>query len=132
MAVAVSVYIPVAKMVERSGKKKPFIAATFGFFSAFPLVLLFSKTLSALAVAFVVRGLKEFGEPTRKALILDLSPENGRAGTYGAYYFVRDAVVALAAFGGGLLWEVSPRANLLTAFAFGVLGTAYFLLRCEE
>lgn len=132
MTVAVLIYLPVARLVEKTGRKKPFIAATFGFFTAFPLVLLFSRTLPALAAAFAVRGLKEFGEPTRKALILDLSPENGRAGTYGAYYFARDAVVALAAFGGGLLWEVSPAANLLTAFAFGLLGTAYFLLRCEE
>ena len=132
MTVAVLIYIPVARMVEKTGRKKPYIAATFVFFTAFPLALLFSRTLPALAAAFAVRGLKEFGEPTRKALILDLSPENGRAGAYGAYYFVRDAVVALAAFGGGFLWEASPRANLLTAFAFGVLGTAYFLLRCED
>jgi MFS family permease len=38
-------------------------------------------------VAFILRGLKEFGEPTRKALIMDLSPDSCRAGMFGLYYF---------------------------------------------
>jgi hypothetical protein len=29
-----------------------------------------------MTVAFIIRGLKEFGEPTRKALIMDLAPED--------------------------------------------------------
>ena len=49
-------------------------------FTLFPLVLLFSKSFGMLVVAFVLRGLKEFGEPTRKALILELSPEGRRRG----------------------------------------------------
>jgi hypothetical protein len=56
--------------------KKPFVVATFFFFSLFPLLLLFSQTISWLVVAFILRGLKEFGEPTRKALIMDLSPDS--------------------------------------------------------
>jgi len=35
-------------------------------------------------------------------------------------------VVSIAAFGGAFLWQVSPEANLLTAFAFGILGTLGF------
>jgi hypothetical protein len=45
---------------------------------------------------------------------------------FGLYYLVRDVVVSLAAFGGALLWRHSPQVNLATAFAFGVLGTAWF------
>jgi len=37
--------------------------------------LLFCRSFETLIPAFILRGLKEFGEPTRKALILDLSPE---------------------------------------------------------
>jgi MFS family permease len=73
MATAVLVYIPVAYMADRS-TKKPFVVATF--FSLFPLVLLFSHSIGWLVVAFILRGLKEFGEPTRKALIMDLSPDS--------------------------------------------------------
>ena len=129
---AVLIYIPVAWLVEKNKTKKPYIAITFGFFSAFPLVLLFSKSLSMLVFAFIIRGLKEFGEPTRKALILDLAPEANKALTYGAYYFVRDTVVAAAALAGGFLWMVSPQLNFIVAFICGLAGTAYFLAYCEE
>ena len=132
MTSAILIYVPVAWLVEKNRTKKPYIAITFGFFAAFPLVLLFSTSLSMLVFAFFIRGLKEFGEPARKALILDLAPEANKALTYGAYYFVRDTVVAAAAMAGGFLWLVSPQLNLLTAFVCGAAATAYFLLYCEE
>ncbi|MDP2865089.1 MAG: MFS transporter [Elusimicrobiota bacterium] len=132
MCSAILIYIPVAWLVEKTKTKKPYIAITFAFFSAFPLVLMFSKSFSALVFAFIIRGFKEFGEPARKALILDLAPEANKALTYGAYYFVRDTVVAAAALAGGLLWAVSPQLNLVAAFVCGLAGTAYFLAYCEE
>jgi len=125
---AVLVYIPVAYMADRFGKK-PFVLITFVFFSAFPLALLHAQSLGPLAAAFVLRGLKEFGEPTRKALIMDLAPEGRKAAMFGLYYLVRDVLVAFAAFGGALLWRVSPELNLKVAFVFGVAGTLWFALR---
>jgi len=132
MCSAILIYIPVAWLVEKNKTKKPYIAITFAFFSAFPLVLMFSSSLSMLAFAFVIRGLKEFGEPARKALILDLAPEANKALTYGAYYFFRDAIVALAALAGGFLWLADPRLNFICAFACGLAGTAYFIAYCKE
>jgi len=131
MATAVLVYIPVAYLADR-GHKKPFVVMTFVFFALFPLVLLYSRSFELLVVAFVLRGLKEFGEPTRKALIMDLAPENRKAGMFGLYYLIRDVVVSVAAFGGALLWTISPRVNLLTATAFGALGTVWFALRGRD
>lgn len=151
MATAMVIYIPVAYLADRS-TKKPFVVATFGFFTLFPLVLLFSRSFWPMVVAFIIRGMKEFGEPTRKALIMDLAPEGRKAGTFGVYYLLRDIVVSLAAFGGALLWDAStvaklfdvlgaghsllpwiesvtsPTTNFLTAFGFGVAGTLYFAL----
>lgn len=127
MATAVLVYIPVAYLADRS-TKKPFVLVTFVFFSLFPLLLLFSRSLEWLIVAFILRGLKEFGEPTRKALIMDLSPNSCKAGMFGLYYLIRDVFVTAAALGGAVLWQISPQTNLLTAFAFGILGTAGFAL----
>ena len=101
---------------------------TFVFFTLFPLVLLFSRSFILLILAFLVRGLKEFGEPTRKALIMDLAPEDRKAGMFGLYYLLRDVIVTVAAFGGAFLWEISPATNLLTAFGFGILGTLWFAL----
>jgi len=125
MATALLVYIPVAWLADRS-TKKPFVVATFVFFTLFPGVLFFSRSLPLLVLAFILRGLKEFGEPTRKALILDLAPEDRKAGTFGLYYLVRDVVVSLAAFGGAFLWRASPALNLWVATGFGLLGTFYF------
>jgi len=127
MATAVLVYIPVAYLADRT-VKKPFVLITFAFFTLFPLVLLFSRSLVWLIPAFVVRGLKEFGEPTRKSLIMDLAPDDCKAGMFGLYYLIRDIVVSLAALGGAFLWQISPAANLLTACAFGVMGTVGFAL----
>jgi MFS family permease len=128
---AVLVYIPVAYMADRFGKK-PFVLITFGFFTLFPLALLQAQSLWPLTAAFVLRGLKEFGEPTRKALIMDLAPEGRKAAMFGLYYLVRDVIVSVAAFSGALLWQISPRVNLLTAFGFGVLGTAWFAWRGKD
>lgn len=128
---AVLCYIPVAYLADRLGKK-PFVLATFVFFTLFPLTLLFSQSLWPLIGAFVVRGLKEFGEPTRKALIMDLAPENRKAAMFGLYYLMRDVVVSFAALGGAFLWQVNPRWNLLSAFAFGTLGTIWFALRGRD
>ncbi len=127
MAVAILVYIPVAYLADRS-TKKPFVLMTFVFFTLFPLVLLYSKSIEWLVVAFIFRGLKEFGEPTRKALIMDLAPDRCKAGMFGLYYLIRDMVVSLAALGGAFLWQISPEANLITAFGFGVLGTLGFAI----
>lgn len=128
---AVLVYIPVAYMADRFGKK-PFVLITFAFFTCFPLALMHAQSLGPLVAVFVLRGLKEFGEPTRKALIMDLAPEGRKAAMFGLYYLIRDVVVAFAAFAGALLWGVSPELNLKVAFAFGVMGTLWFAWRGQD
>jgi MFS family permease len=127
MITAMLVYIPVAYLADR-GTKKPFVVTTFVFFTLFPLVLLFSHNVWMFVLAFIIRGLKEFGEPTRKALIMDLAPEGQKAAMFGLYYLLRDVIVSLAAFSAGWLWNISPQANFLTAFGFGVIGTLFFAL----
>lgn len=125
MVTAILVYIPVAYMADKYGKK-PFVLITFGFFTFFPLILYYSRSFWMFVLAFIIRGLKEFGEPTRKALIMDLAPEDAKARTFGIYYFIRDVIVSLAALSSAFLWNVSPRTNFMTAFAFGVIGMIVF------
>jgi MFS family permease len=127
MATAMLVYIPVAYLADRS-TKKPFVVITFIFFTLFPLALLFAGSFEILAFAFILRGLKEFGEPTRKALIMDLAPEDRKAAMFGLYYLMRDVIVSVAAFGGAFLWLIGPQVNFTVAFVFGVIGTASFAL----
>ena len=125
MATAVMVYIPVAYMADRS-TKKPFVLLTFAFFTFFPLVLLYSRSMEWLVLAFILRGLKEFGEPTLKSLIMDLTPERCKSALFGLYYLIRDFIVGFATIGGAFLWQINPQANLFTAFGFGVIGTIGF------
>jgi len=131
MVTAMLIYIPVAYLADRS-TRKPFVAITFFNFTAFPLVLFFCHSFTAFIFAFILRGLKEFGEPTRKAMILDMAPRGAEAGTFGAYYLIRDVIVSLAAFGGAWLWQANPQLNFFIACAFGVLGTLYFILRVQN
>lgn len=126
MITATLIYIPVASFSDRL-ERKPFVVITFIFFSIFPLFLYFSTSYLLLIFAFIIRGLKEFGEPTRKAMIMELSVKNAEARSFGLYYFVRDFIVSFAAFIGGFLWQISPELNLFTATVTGVVGTIYFM-----
>jgi MFS family permease len=130
MITAMLVYIPVAYLADR-GSRKPYVAITFFNFTIFPLVLWFSHSFTMLVVAFIIRGLKEFGEPTRKSLILAFAPEGAKASTFGTYYLIRDVIVSIAAFGGAWLWKASPQINFFVASAFGALGLIYFIARVK-
>jgi hypothetical protein len=88
-----------------------------------------ASSFAWLVPVFVLRGLKEFGEPTRKALIVELAPEGQKAAMFGLYYLVRDGAVTVAAVAGALLWEIGPQVNFGAAFACGVLGTVWYALR---
>jgi MFS family permease len=125
MVTAMICYIPVAHLADKYGRR-PFVLATFGFFTLFPLSLLWAHNFAWLALAFVVRGLKEFGEPARKALIIGEATPELRARTYGAYYLIRDCVVTTGSFLGAWLWWISPQANFLGAAVCGGLGTIWF------
>jgi MFS family permease len=128
MFTAMLIYVPVAALADR-GTKRPWVVATFVNFTLFPIVLAFSGSFACLVVAFIVRGLKEFGEPTRKALILDLAPKGHAASAFGLYYLIRDVIVAAAAFGGAFLWRVDPRLNFGVAALCGLAGTLWFARR---
>lgn len=125
MVTAMLCYIPVAHLADKHGQR-PFVLATFVFFTLFPVSLLWAHDFAWLAVAFVVRGLKEFGEPARKALIIAQAPAEFPARTYGAYYLIRDCVVTLGSFVGAWLWSVSPQANFIGAALLGGAGALWF------
>ena len=125
MVTAMFCYIPVAHLADKYGRR-PFVLVTFVFFTLFPLTLLWAHDFKWLALAFVVRGLKEFGEPARKALIIGEAAPELRARTYGAYYLIRDCTVTSGSFLGAWLWYVNPQANFIGAAICGALGTIWF------
>jgi MFS family permease len=125
MVTAMVCYIPVAHLADKYGRR-PFVLATFVFFTLFPLSLLWAHNFAWLVLAFVVRGLKEFGEPARKALIISEAAPELRARTYGAYYLIRDCTVTTGSFLGAWLWSISPQVNFLGAAICGGFGTIWF------
>ena len=125
MVTAMFCYIPVAHLADKYGRR-PFVLITFVFFTLFPVTLLWAHDFKWLALAFVVRGLKEFGEPARKALIIGEAVPELRARTYGAYYLIRDCAVTSGSFLGAWLWSVSPQANFIGAALCGALGIVWF------
>jgi MFS family permease len=126
MITALLIYIPVAWLADRS-HKKPFVVITFINFTLFPLVFWFARGFEIFVLAFILRGLKEFGEATRKALILDLAPEGQKAASFGAYYLVRDIFVSISAVAGAFIWRANPDMVFFAAAILGALGTLYFI-----
>ncbi len=131
MTTSILSYVPAARLADRTGRK-PFVIATFVAFSLFPLAVVVSGSFTWLVLAFVVGGLRELGEPARKALIVDLARTSLRARSIGLYYLVRSVAIAPAAFVGGLLWKVAPSLPFYVATAIGLIGTAAFAFTVDE
>ncbi|HVT44650.1 MAG TPA: MFS transporter [Thermoanaerobaculia bacterium] len=128
---AILVYLPAARIADRIGRK-PFVIATFLAFSLFPLAVVLSSSFADLAFAFVIGGLREIGEPARKALIIDLSDERLRARSVGLYYLIRSVAIAPSAVAGGLLWRFSPDLPFYVALVIGLAGTVLFAATVRE
>ena len=126
MAAAMLCIIPASYYADRHARE-PFVIATFVMFTLFPISLLVSRSFPALVVAFAIRGLKEFGDTSRKALIIGYSDSERRGQMVGAYYLVRDLIVSTGAILGAYLWKLGPGLNFLGAAALGLAGTIFYV-----
>ena len=131
MTVSILVYIPAGKIADRIGRK-PFVIVTFFSFALFPLAIIFAMNFGFLILAFVIGGLREIGEPSRKAMIVDSARDDLRARSVGLYYLIRSLSITPAAAIGGLLWRISPQVPFAVAGVIGLLGTIVFTLTVEE
>jgi MFS family permease len=131
MATAIIVYIPAARIADRIGRK-PFVVATFAAFSLFPIAVVLSTGFATLILAFIVGGLREIGEPSRKALIIDVAVPHLRARSVGIYYLLRSLAITPAAFIGGLLWKITPALPFFVAGGIGMIGTILFVATVSE
>jgi len=131
MLAAILCIIPAAHYADRYGRE-PFVIVTFIMFTLFPIGLLVSKSFSALVIAFAIRGFKEFGDTSRKALIIGYCDPTRCGQMVGAYYLVRDLIVSAGAILGAYLWSVNPIANFLGAAAIGIAGTIFYIKTIRE
>jgi MFS family permease len=131
MITSIVVYIPAGRIADRVGRK-PFVIATFLCFALFPLAVVLASGFPSLVVAFIIGGLREIGEPSRKAMIVDFAEAHLRARTVGLYYLVRSLTITPSAAIGGLLWKVMPQTPFIIACAIGIIGTIVFAITVEE
>jgi hypothetical protein len=76
------IYLPAAKAADRVGRT-PFIIATFCAFALYPLAIIAAHDFTGLVIAFIIGGLREIGEPARKAMIVDFAQPELRARSVG-------------------------------------------------
>lgn len=124
--VSLVLYLPSGRLAEMTGRRS-LIALTFLFFALFPLSVQWAYGIGSLIGAFVIGGLKEAGEPARKALIVDLADPMQRGRVVGVYYSIRNLLIVPAGAIGGLLWTHSPQLPLRVAGAVGLLGVVVYL-----
>jgi MFS family permease len=131
LATAIAVYVPSAKLADQVGRK-PFVITTFLFFALYPISVILAHNFWLLVLAFVIGGLREIGEPSRKAMIVDLGVPQLRARSVGLYYLIRSLSITPASAIGGLLWKIRPEVPFLVAGIIGVGGTILFAATVEE
>jgi MFS family permease len=130
-ATNIVLYVIIGPLASREGlAKKPYIGLTFVFFALFPLSLAAMGGplgLIGLALAFVVGGMREIGEPARKAMIADLVPPEVKTQAIGLYWSVRSLAVMWASPCGAVIWILGERLQpgsgpIMTFIAAGTVG----------
>lgn len=138
---ALITYVPMGKLIDRARSPKPFIGLTFVLFALFPINLVVLPKLLpsvgvpvfwALSLVFVLNGLRELGEPARKALISSGFPSEVRARSVGLYWGIRSFAFFPAPIISYLLWsKLGPDLTFLIGGGIGLLGTAWFWVRVK-
>ena len=133
---ALMTYIPMAKWIDRSQSPQPFILVSLFLFSLFPISLvvlprladgLGLPVLAGLVLAYVLNGLRELGEPARKALISGGFDQKIRARAIGLYWGMRSFAFCPAPLVAAYLWtKIGPDLTFLIGGSIGLAGTAWF------
>jgi MFS family permease len=138
---ALLTYIPMGKIIDRAPNPKPYIGITFFLFALFPInMVVLPKILpplgipmmGALSPVFILNGLRELGEPARKALIAGGFPKEVRARAVGLYWGLRSFAFCPAPLVAYLLWGwLGPEATFLIGGVIGMAGAAWFWRRVK-
>ncbi|MFO0983908.1 MAG: MFS transporter [Planctomycetota bacterium] len=131
VATSIAVYVPAARGADRLGRR-PFVIATCVCFALFPVMIAMASGARSLVLAFVIGGLREIGEPARKAMIVDFAAPHLRARSVGLYYLIRCLAIAPAGAIGGCLWRLAPQVPFFVAGATGIAGVVQFALTVRE
>lgn len=128
---SLAIYVPVGWLAARPGaRKQPFITLTFVFFALFPVAFWWLGNqfgVIGLVIAYVIAGLREIGEPARKAMITELVPQDTKTAATGLYWAARTFAVMLMPVAGAVIWIlIGPQATFIVASALGGIGAIWF------
>jgi predicted MFS family arabinose efflux permease len=139
---ALSTYVPIAKWVDRSPSPRPFIGTTFLLFALFPILLVLlpkasvavgAPVMLGLVITFIVNGLRELGEPARKALISTGFPPEVRARAVGLYWGLRSFAFFPAPLVAAYLWlKIGPDSTFLIGGGIGLVGTIWYAVTSRQ
>ena len=139
---ALATYVPMAKWIDRAPSPRPFIGLTFFLFSIFPICLVLLPkaatglglpVVAGLVVTYVLNGLRELGEPARKALISGGFPKEIRARAIGLYWGLRAFAFCPAPLVAAFLWSrIGPDLTFVIGGGIGLAGTAWFALSSRK
>jgi len=139
---ALSTYVPIAKWVDRSSSPRPFIGTTFLLFALFPILLVLlpkasvavgAPVMLGLVITFIVNGLRELGEPARKALISTGFPPEVRARAVGLYWGLRSFAFFPAPLVAAYLWQkIGPDSTFLIGGGIGLVGTVWYAVTSRQ
>lgn len=139
---ALSTYVPIAKWVDRAPSPRPFIGTTFLLFALFPILLVVlpkasvavgAPVMVGLVITFVVNGLRELGEPARKALISTGFPPEVRARAVGLYWGLRSFAFFPAPLVAAYLWQkIGPDLTFLIGGGIGLVGTIWYAVTSRQ
>ncbi|MHB8606616.1 MAG: MFS transporter, partial [Thermoplasmatota archaeon] len=130
-AVTLAVYVPAARAADR-GRRKPWVIVTFAFFTLFPLAVLGARSVPLLILAFAVAGLREIGEPARKASIVDMAGAESRGRAVGVYYAARGFAIMPIGILAGFLYAVNPTWAFVAGAALSGAGLVAYVIGVRE
>jgi len=136
---ALATYIPTAKWVDRAASPRPFVGITFLLFALFPICLVLLPraavalglpVVAGLVVTYIINGLREFGEPARKAMITAGFPAEYRARGVGLYWGLRSFAFFPAPMVAAVSWRlIGPDATFVAGGVIGLVGTGLYAVR---
>jgi len=91
-----------------------------------PFAVFIAHSTPLLVAAFVIGGLKEFGEPARKSFIVDHVPPPSGAGCWDILHNPQSHHRPWGLLG-GILWGISSELLFLTSLGLGIVGLGPFL-----
>ncbi len=131
VTVSILSYLPAAVVAEKIGKK-PVVIISFLCFSLYPILTIYSTTVPMLFVAYFIAGFREFGEPARKAMIVDRCNPDSRGENVGLYYTIRSLSIIPGSIVGAYIWVISPKLTGLIAMIIVLIGLLIFSIFVHE